>query len=165
MKYFKRLFKFALLFIGFTISVTTMFAQQIDRSIFYKAIASGNITIVDQQIALINKTNSNDKEAFEGALLMKKADLVKPKGEKLKLFKEGRRKLETMIDKDSKNIEYRFLRLQIQEHAPGILGYKKNMDDDKKIIVSSYDSLPDALKQAILDYSKQSDIIKTAELK
>lgn len=137
---------------------------QVNRGQFYKAMASASVEEVDQQIAVVRQSAGADKDAYEGALLMKKADLLKAKKDKLKVFKEGREKLEKMIAASSKNAEFRFLRLQIQENAPKILGYKKNLDDDKSIILVSYKNLSEDLRQAILDYSKQSAILKPADL-
>ena len=144
--------------------VSSVAAQQINRSQFYKAMASKNVDEVDQQIAAVKQQAGNDKEAYEGALLMKKADLLKAKKDKLKVFKEGREKLERMIAASSKNAEFRFLRLQIQENAPKILGYKKNLEEDKNVIVTAYGGLSEDLKQAIQDYTKQSQILKPADL-
>lgn len=144
--------------------VSSVVAQQINRSQFYKAMASKSADEVDQQIAVVKQQAGNDKEAYEGALLMKKADLLKAKKDKLKVFKEGREKLERMIAASSKNAEFRFLRLQIQENAPKILGYKKNLEEDKNVIVTAYNGLAEDLKQAIQDYTKQSQILKTADL-
>jgi len=58
---------------------------------------------------------------------MKKAGLVAGVGNKLKVFKTGLQELEASIKQDNTNAEYRFMRLMIQENAPGILGYKKEI--------------------------------------
>ena len=105
MKLLKILSKLLPVFFVLSFVVSKTMAQQIDRVLFYKAMASKSVEEVDQQIAAVKQNASAEKEAFEGALLMKKADLVKPKKEKLKLFKEGREKLEKMINKQSKNAE------------------------------------------------------------
>ena len=64
---------------------------------------------------------------FTGALLMKKAGFNAPPAIKLHLFKSGHKMLEAAIRNNPENAEFRFLRLIIQEHAPGILGYKNDI--------------------------------------
>lgn len=91
---------------------------------------------------------------------MKKAGLVKNVKSKLKLFKEGHHKLEEAIEKDNSNIEYRFLRLIIQENAPDILNYNKDIKKDSAFIKENYKNLPVVVRDAIEDYSKKSKVLK-----
>ncbi|MFT3704807.1 MAG: hypothetical protein QM802_20750 [Agriterribacter sp.] len=130
----------------------------------YKALASNNVKTIDKQLAALEKSNATEDEAYKGTLLMKKAGLVKGPGKKLKIFKEGRLKLEKAIDNHKDNGEYRFLRLMIQENAPGILGYNKEMDEDLKIVQQKYKSLSSDTRDAILSYSKTSKKLKAASL-
>src|SRR5207253_3424423 len=105
-----------------------------------------------------------DKPAFEGALLMKKAELANGPGKKLNLFKDGHKKLEAAIKKDDDNAEYRFLRLMIQEHAPKMLGYKEDLQKDSAYIRQSYKKLPAEVQEAIINYSKTSKILRSDDL-
>lgn len=134
--------------------------SNLDRVNFYNAMASEKIEEVNAQLILIKASSHSDKEAFEGALLMRKAGLVAKAKQKLSLFKEGRKKLEASIKKDSDNTEYCFLRLIIQEHAPKALEYRGNIDHDSKLIRSNYKNLPQPVQQAIADYSKKSKALK-----
>lgn len=131
-----------------------------DRTAYYNAMASEKVDEINTQLNIVKASSINEKEAFEGALLMKKAGLVAKAKEKISLFKEGRKKLETSIKKDNDNTEYCFLRLIIQEHAPKAVDYKKNIDQDSKLIRSNYKNLPPAVQQAIADYSKKSKALK-----
>ena len=135
-----------------------------DRSSFYSAMASENVTHIDAQLDIVTKSSMTEKDAFEGALNMKKAGLIKGPSKKLSLFKAGHKKLEAALNKDTNNVEFRFLRLMIQENAPRILGYKSNIDEDKAIITKQFKSLPAAVQQAVTDYSKKSKVIKPADL-
>ena len=108
--------------------------QNFDRTTFYAAMASGKSEDINAQLDIINKSSFAEKDAFEGTLLMNKAGLITGAGNKLSVFKAGRKKLEAEIKKDSSNAEFRFLRLMIQEHAPGILGYKNELQNDKEYI-------------------------------
>jgi len=133
--------------------------QDFDRPAFYAAMASGNIESVNEELALLNSASIIEKEAYEGALLMRKSGLLKIASEKLKLFKKGRIKLETALLKDSSNGEYHFLRLTIQEHAPKIVKYRTEIENDKQFILKSFKNLLPVVQQAILDYCKNSKIL------
>jgi hypothetical protein len=134
--------------------------SQLNKSSFYAALASGNVAEIETQLNLAKAQNTGENIAYEGALLMKKAGLAGKPKEKLRLFREGRSKLESSINSNSGNIEYRFLRLIIQEHAPKIVKYRNNLEEDSQLIQSHFKSLAQPLQQAITDYSKQSKILK-----
>lgn len=131
-----------------------------DRTAFYHAMASENLEDINAQLNIVKASSLSNKEAFEGALLMRKAGLVTKAKEKLGLFKEGRKKLEASIKKDNDNTEYCFLRLIIQEHAPRAVEYRNNIGHDSQLIRSNYKNLPPAVQQAIADYSKKSKALK-----
>ncbi len=57
--------------------------------------------------------------------------------------------LEMAIRENPDNAEFRFLRLMVQEHAPGALGYKNDIQNDSEYIRKSYKSLPDDVQRAI----------------
>ena len=140
--------------------VSTSTAQQkFDKAAFYNVMASGDLQAVDDQIAIVKGTSLNNKEGYEGALLMRKAGKVKGPKKKLGFFKEGRIKLETAILADKDNTEYRFLRLAIEEHAPKIVKYHDDIEKDKLLIQKNFKSLPLSVQQAITDYSKNSKVL------
>lgn len=162
-----RLWKGVAIFVILTAVSSIGNAQSFNRKDFYSAMASGSVQTVNEQINLLKNSPLiplTDKAAFEGALLMKKAGLVAGGGKKLNLFKEGHKKLEGVIKKDDDNAEYKFLRLMIQEHAPGILGYKDDLKKDSAYIRQSYKKLPAEIQEAIINYSKNSKILKSDDL-
>lgn len=124
-------------------------------------MAADDLQSVNSQLAIVRSASINEKEAYEGALLMKKAGLVSRAKEKLSLFKAGRLKLEASIKKDNGNTEFIFLRVIIQEHAPKAVNYRSNLENDIAAIRSNYKSLPPVVQQAISDYSKKSKVLKT----
>lgn len=137
-------------------------AQKFNDEEFFKSLASEDLTLVDQQLALVTKSSMKDKGAYEGALLMKRAGLIpKPKA-KLSTFKDGHKKLEQAIAMNPKNAKYRFLRLIIQENAPGILGYKDNIEEDSKVVRESFDSFSTDVQAAVVNYSKSSKKLQLA---
>ena len=135
--------------------------QGFDKSVFYKVMASGNADDIDAQINILDVSLVPEKEAYGGALLMKKSGLVIKAKDKLNLFKSGRSKLESSISKEPGNIEYRFLRLIIQEHAPKIVKYRNELEEDSKLIRANFYSLSQFLQQQTTDDSKKSKILKT----
>ena len=131
------------------------------RSAFYKVMANGTEAGINQQLVVLKLSSIAEKDALEGALLMKKAGLVNGPKKKLNLFKDGHKKLEALFKKDSLNVEFRFLRLMIQEHAPGIVGYKKDLENDGGYIRKNFKKLSPVVQQAVIDYSKKSKVLKS----
>ncbi len=135
--------------------------NSIDKSAFYKAISSTNEEVINAQLVAVKASSIAEKEAYEGALLMKKAGVIKGAAkEKLSLFKTGRAKLEAAIAKDKDNIEYRFLRLIIQENSPKIVKYKSDIEQDSQLVRSNFKNLSESLQLVITDYSKTSKALK-----
>jgi hypothetical protein len=132
----------------------------LNRSAFYKAMQSENKSVVDAQISELNSAPADIKNAFLGAMIMRRAGIGGSPTSKLKLFKQGHKLLEGAIAGDPKNVEYRFLRLMIQENAPGILGYNSDEKKDSDFIRQSYKSLPEELQKTIADYNKKSKHLK-----
>lgn len=132
-----------------------------DKQAFYNAMSSGSLEEVNSMLASVKASTLDEKEAYEGALLMKKAGLVSKAKEKLSLFKSGRTKLEAAIKKDNNNTEFVFLRLIIQEHAPKAVKYHSNIDSDSELIRNNYKNLPPVVQKAIHAYSKNSKVLKS----
>ncbi|HEV3223495.1 MAG TPA: hypothetical protein VGZ90_11495 [Puia sp.] len=132
----------------------------INRVAFYKAMEENNKDLVNVQLTELQSAPSEIRDAFMGAMLMKKAGFVAPPAIRVRLFKEGHKMLEAAIRQDPDNAEFHFLRLIIQEHAPGLLGYKNDLQKDSEFIRKSYKSLPDELQQVITNYSKKSKSLK-----
>ena len=133
--------------------------QKFEKSTFYDVMATGDITAVENELSILKDSSTPNKEGYEGALLMKKAGLAKGAKTKLNLFKSGRIKLETAILADSTNTEYHFLRLAIEEHAPGIVKYHSDIKKDKEIVQKNYKNLSPSVQHAILDYTKNSKVL------
>jgi hypothetical protein len=132
----------------------------LNRQAFYKAMQEENKALVNAQLKELKSAPAEIKNAFMGAMTMKSAGIGGSPTTKLKLFKQGHNMLEAAIKQDPNNAEYRFLRLMIQENAPGILGYKDDEQKDSELIRKSYRSLSGELQQTIADYSKKSKVLK-----
>ncbi len=136
-------------------------ALSFSKEEYFKVISSKELSTVNTMLTQLEKEKEgSDKKAYKGALLMKKAGFQKSPKEKLEVFKQGRAQLETAIGANSKNTEYRFLRLIIQENAPKILKYQGNIMEDVKWIKSHYSLVHADVKNAIVSYSKKSINLK-----
>lgn len=152
----KILFIFLLLF-GFSKVSTAQ--EKFEKAAFYAVMDSGDLDAITNQIEIVKASSSNNKEGYEGALLMRKADKVPSPAKKLKYFKAGRIKLETALLADNDNTEYHFLRLAIEEHAPKIVKYHSDIENDKLIVQRNFKNLPQSVQHAIIDYCKNSKIL------
>lgn len=158
-----RFFTFFLLLPGMILAGKP-FYQAFDKPGFYSTFASDKIGDIDAELSTLGTTSIKEKEAFEGALLMKKAGLLERPKDRLATFKSGYRKLESALAKDSGNTEYHFLRLVIQEHAPRVVHYYKDRGSDGQNIIRSFKRLSPVVQKAILDYCKHSNILHAKEL-
>jgi len=138
--------------------------QKFEKSTFYNVMATGDIDAVENELSIIQNASTAHKEGYEGALIVKKAGLVKGVKTRLDLFKAGCKKLEAAILADSTNTEFHFLRLAIQEHAPGIVKYHSDIKKDKAIIQKNYNNLSPTVQHAILDYCKKSKVLHAEDL-
>ena len=159
-----RKLSFLLAFSMFMLSSFSVF--QIDKNAFYKALSAGSEEIIDNELKGLDQARpSSQVSAYQGALLMKKAGFVKGVKGKVKIFKLGAKKLEEEIDKNASNVEYRFLRLTIQEHAPGILHYNKELNKDKAAIITGFEKLDTTLKSIIASYAQSSKVLNESDLR
>jgi len=151
------------LFIVFTFSSLNF---SIEKSFYYDVLASGSIEEIDDMILMIEKEKTVPLNlAYKGTLIAKKASLIKNAKTKISLFKSGIKLLENEIYINPSEVEYRFLRLAIQEKCPKLLKYNKNLIEDRDIILAGFSKLSKDLKKIILDYSKISDVLISSKLK
>ena len=138
--------------------------QTFDKAGFYAVIASGKLEEIDKELTLVTAAAIKEREAYEGALLMRKAGLLSRAKEKLATFKSGYGKMESSISIDSGNAEYHFLRLIIQEHAPKVVHYDKDREKDSRIVIRAFPTLSPVLQKAIRDYCPHSKLLHETEL-
>src|SRR5579859_7466606 len=127
--------------------------QNFDKKWYYNLLRTGEIKDIDRELTVLSALPAPDRDAYRGALLMKKAGLLKKPKDKLESFKNGRILLETAIHADSGKVEYRFLRLIIQEHAPKITKYHDQLKEDDETIKQHFNHLPPDVQQVIKDYN------------
>ncbi|MGS4345901.1 hypothetical protein ACKUSY_10015 [Myroides odoratus] len=113
----------------------------------------------EQAQAFYEKTLTIKDESatvYKGAALVTLAKFEKKIRDKKELVKEGALMIEAAIEKEPTNVEFRLVRLIIQENTPKIVGYYKNIDKDKNMIVNQYSHQSTALKKWIKSYAEQS---------
>ena len=137
-------------------SICSFSQTSFDKAAYFEVLNHGKLSTIDNQLKLIKDLSGSEKDAFEGAMMMKKASKVAIPAQKLSIFKKGHQKLESAISKNSTKVAYRFLRLMIQENAPKNLGYHKNINEDVKLIIEGKNSVSKDIQNAIEDYSKIS---------
>src|SRR5258706_12494719 len=133
--------------------------QTFDKVAFYHVMATGSLEDINGELTIVTEASIPEKEAYEGALRMKKAGLLKKAADKLKSFKAGYIQLESALKKDSTNGEYHFLRLTIQEHAPRTVKYFKDLQKDRLYIQKTFKDLSPVIQKVIIDYSNNSKIL------
>lgn len=153
----KKCVLFFLVFLTCSLSVKLVSAKnEVDRPRYYQVLISNDLPTIEAHLSELHDLPPSESNAFSGALLMKMAGVLKSPGEKLRVFKDGMKKLEMSIKNDSTNTEFRFLRLIIQEHAPAIMRYSTNVEQDKSNIIRNFHHLEPVLKKEIIKYSGSS---------
>lgn len=111
-----------------------------------------------------NTSQDNTVNGYKGAIIASMANYSKVKEEKIGLFKEGKQLLEKAIASDNTNIELRFLRMTIQTNCPKALGYNKEIENDKKLILSKLSSVKDpGLKNMMSEFLLDSKFVSEKE--
>ncbi len=101
---------------------------------------------------------------YKGASHMMMAKHVGNPFSKLSHFNKGKKIFTAAIEEDPGNPELRFLRFSVQAEAPGFLGYKENLQEDKKLLLQKvYDIKDPGLKKMIRDYLLTSKAVSETE--
>lgn len=148
----------AILILVTTYMILQSFTPQktFNRKQFYSTIRQDDLEKINVELQSLETASFEGMKAFQGALMMKKAGVIKGPSAKLKLFKKGGKQLEAAIKEKPQNAEYRFLRLIIQEHAPKIVNYRDDIAADKEMIVTAYKSFSPELQKVVSEYSTSS---------
>lgn len=119
----------------------------------------------DKFYNLLVKYNKENKTllAYKGAALALKSKYTPDKKEKKELFIEGVTIIENSVKQEPSNAEIRLIRLSVQENTPKFLKYKANIEEDKKMILNSFEKQSKDLKEYIKIYVIQSKIFTEAE--
>ncbi|WP_459209522.1 hypothetical protein [Aquimarina rhabdastrellae] len=132
--------------------------QQVDKTQIrelYK-VAHLNAEKTEELYAITKDAVIKENEAllkvYYGAALTLKAKFAKTRKDKIKFFKEGAKLIEEVVAKHPNDIEIRFVRLSVQENAPRITRYKKNIKEDKLYIEQNLQNSSEQIKVYIAAY-------------
>jgi hypothetical protein len=148
--------------IGFSIS-------SVDLDVIRDAYkeASNDKTKVDALNRLLLSVTKEDEAvlvAYKGASTVLNARYSKILLDKKKMFIEGVSYIEHAIDKVPDEVELRFIRISIQENTPKFLKYKDNIEEDKQLILTQFNSInSSSLKNHIQDYILHSELFTDEE--
>jgi len=126
-----------------------------------KYVAAATSAKEADELYKILESTSNDSPfqtlvAYKGGALALRAKFEKGLLNKKNLFTEGATLLEAVIAENPANYEARVIRLSIQENAPRITGYNKEIDDDKKFIIKNFNIQKADLKEFTKNFIKLS---------
>ncbi len=124
------------------------------RSMHYKAIKDENTckSLIKYLSESSDALDATSKAYLASAHVLMARHYWMP-NKKLESFYRGSNMLDSIIQSNADNIEARFLRYCIQYNVPSILGYNKNLSEDKEILILKVDTVKEQeLKSAILDF-------------
>lgn len=109
------------------------------------------------------ETNTPILKAYTGAAFALKARYGDNVREKKEFFEKAVEHIESAVQAEPNNPEIRLIRLSVQENSPRIVKYKTNMDEDKALVLESFDSQSEVVKRCIKDYVSNSDFFSEEE--
>ena len=87
---------------------------------------------------------------------------------KIKYVAQSWSTMKIAVDKESDNLEIRFMRFSIQHYTPAFLGYSKDLEEDRKVIVAQFTNktfgTANSLIQGIADFMIKSKRCSASEL-
>lgn len=107
--------------------------------------------------------NNTVMKAYKGASIILKARFSSQVQEKKAYFSKGKEQLESALKSDPSAIEIRIIRLSIQENTPKILNYKANIQEDKQLVLTTFDKQNNELKKYIRGFVNQSKLFTATE--
>jgi hypothetical protein len=152
--------KFSMLTYTSLLVRSSLYNAGLNRSAYYKAMQEDNKGLINAQLEELKQAPSSERDAFMGAMTMKKAGLGGNPITRLNLFLEGHKLLEDAISQNPFNAEFRFLRVMIQENAPGFLGYNDDVNKDVQYINKLFKTLSNDLQLTIAQYAKRSKVLR-----
>lgn len=103
---------------------------------------------------------------YKGAAHMMMAKHVVNPFSKMSHFNKGKKIFSRAIERSPRNLELRFLRFAVQSEAPGFLGYRESLEEDKRMLVSGAHEIQDPQAQKmIIRYLLGSDFLSADEKK
>lgn len=94
----------------------------------------------ETNILLLQNEDIAVAKAYTAAMVLMKSRFVKSPIKKYQNFKKGKAALDQIIDENSDNLEFRYIRYGFQKNIPNFLGYHKNIEEDLAFIETNLTS-------------------------
>jgi hypothetical protein len=121
---------------------------------------------LDQLLAMVDTNAAPVLIGYKGANEMIQAKYVINPIAKLSKFNRGKDFLQLAINRDTSNLETRFLRFSIQSNIPVWLNYKDEMIADKHFLIDHFSRSKDQeLKDMIIGYFIATNTLTEIEIK
>ncbi len=149
------------------LTVLSLFFQSGDVEILRNSYSKANQSLEGAKnfIAAADKQSSSDPviSAYKAAADILEAKVTTEKNKRKSFVKSGASHLESIIKSNPNNTELRVIRMSVQENIPKIVGYSKNLKEDKVFILSNYSKQNAALKTYIKKFALQSKTMTAEE--
>ena len=157
--------KSILLILSLALTIASPPDLAVVRVTYHEASVSEESTIaLFGELADVSMKDKSIMIAYKGAVTTMMAKYTKEIKQKKVFFKDGMQLLEYVVAADPTNVEIRYLRLSVQENAPKVVGYKKNLQEDKQFILTHFNAMADiGAKNIIKKYVAQSKIFDAEE--
>lgn len=129
---------------------------EFDKARFYQSLKSESIEEIQEEIEKLENEKTGNMDAYKGTLFIKMSKYLTAPKDKLTSFNRGKALLESAIQSYPKNIEYRFLRLTIQENCPKMLNYNQNIKEDTEMVLQNFDKVDATTQMAISTYASKN---------
>ncbi|ESU23781.1 hypothetical protein FEDK69T_11890 [Flavobacterium enshiense DK69] len=156
--------KFLIYIAAVFFSLITQELTEVRESYYAASKSKQNAEKFHAMLSGYNKNNAT-LLAYKGAAIVLKSKYVPKAKQKKELFVEGVTIVEKALKSEPANAEIHLIRLSIQENTPKALKYKGNIEEDKKLIVNSFDNQSKEVKECIKKYVKQSAVFSEHEKK
>lgn len=143
------------------------FFQSSDLEVLRNAYSKANSSNEGAKnfIEVANNKSSSDPIiiGYKAAAEILEAKVTTEKNKRKSFVKSGATSLESVIKANPSNVELRLIRMSVQENIPKIVGYSKNLKEDKAYILSNYTKQNAALKVYIKKFAMQSKTMTATE--
>lgn len=153
--------------LGLLTSSSMVVQSQIERLRQNYPLAIKDKEVCEAEIKRIKDSKATDplEMAYQGAYQMVWADHLSTPISKLNSFKAGKQLIDAALKQRYGDPEIHFLRLTIQQNAPAILKYNKEIQEDTNQIVSHWDTIASSkLKQQIKDFLQSHELVDSKVL-
>ena len=149
------------------LSVLFLFFQTSDLEALRNSYSKANTSNENAKnfIELAEKKTSSEPviSAYKAAAKIMEAKVTTEKNKRKSFVKTGASDLESIIKNNPNNAELRVIRMSVQENIPKIVGYNKNLKEDKTFLIANYSKQHADLKSYIKQFASQSKTITAAE--